>query len=151
MPYPKRPARICRPEALADAFDSIMTADAPSAATKPLRSRSNGREHCEGNLCFVEWVAPSKLTCARLKASSVESDPPQITMSAIPDSTIMEARATAVVLEAHSVLMVMFGPRAPMISAIIAEVAEGELYTPLRGDLRLRVCLPPLLNAENAF
>src|SRR5687768_1574070 len=97
-----------------------MRIPAPSAMTKPLRPRANGREALAGselelvvNACRI---SNPFIVSGRTHASA----PPAITASALPARKRSRAMPMALAPEEHAVLHVRFTPFSPCLIAIQA-------------------------------
>ena len=109
---PRIRACIGAPRVRAASSSSIMSAAAPSARTRPARSRSNGRLASSGGPCQREST-PTDLKTERMNSERGASVAPAMTTSASPTVTWLAPQATASRPAAHAVENVVVCPRAP--------------------------------------
>ncbi|OUZ01291.1 hypothetical protein B0172_04627 [Mycobacterium avium subsp. paratuberculosis] len=95
-------ARMLAPRALACSSVSITISAPASPNTKPVRSRSNGRQAPTGSSFLVDITMRIWANAAIATASIFVSTPPQIAMSASPKTMLRHAWAMPSEPDAHA-------------------------------------------------
>src|SRR5580700_6839894 len=108
---------MCAPLASACSRSSSTSTADPSAATKPSRSRSNGRDACSGSSLRVDSARAAANIAIPVDVIPA-SVPPASTATASPCRIQLAAWPIASAPEAHALTTAMFGPRAPATVSI---------------------------------